>query len=158
MLGLLIFNSVWGQEVDDRVLFQIERSRDSNKIYYEANLDEKGKLCRDEPIRIYWIKHAEQGQKAPLTWIQSQLAYGLEFLAVDDDVAEFRFVSHKKRRLVLRCGGSGFAVYLPDKGMQLEKVFVQINGESFLFPTIPYVKVYGRDQATQEQIEETIRP
>lgn len=158
LVGLLILSPGRTQEAGDHVLFHIERSRDANKIYYEANLDVKGKLHPDKPINIYWIKHAEHGQKVSLSWIQSHLAYGLDYISRKDESVEFRFVSYKDRKLILKQTKTSYAVFVQsDQGLvKLEKVFVKLEGDSFLFPSIPYVKLSGTDPQTQQKVEETI--
>ncbi len=160
IIGLMIYYGVNAQVNHEVELFQIERSRDANKIYYEVNLDQDGTLNDKEPIMIYWIKHEEEGQKTPLTWIQTRLAYGLEYLEINKEAAEFRFVSYKDRKLFLRKVDNNYAVFVASEEGEviLQKVFVKLVGNSFFFPSIPYVDLYGSDPITHQQIKETIKP
>ena len=58
------------------LLFKIERSRDADEVYYEVNTLADGTLDTDNSIRIYRVKHTENGQTELLTKIQKSLAYG----------------------------------------------------------------------------------
>jgi hypothetical protein len=141
-------------------LFYIERNRDSNQIRYDLNLDARGDLVQDEPIIAYWIKNAEQGQREPLTWIQQKLAYGLRFVNVEKRKAEFQFVSYKNAKLYLLKEDDGYEVYLQMDTIRItiQRIFVQIEGGSFLVPTIPYVNVFGKDPSTHSDKLLTIEP
>jgi hypothetical protein len=160
ILLLAIVGPALGQEHSDHNLFWIERSKDANKIYYVVNVDESGSLDKEDPIDIYWIKHENHGEKEPLTWIQSRLAYGIRYLKVSEEEVEFQFVSYKKIKLLLKQTSDGYSVFmkLNNRLMELQKVFVQIDGGSFMFPKIPYVKLYGINPKTDKKIHDTIIP
>jgi hypothetical protein len=57
-------------------LFHIERSKNASIVQYDALLDSNGDLLAKEPVDGYWIRHAEQGEVATLTWVQKKFAYG----------------------------------------------------------------------------------
>lgn len=69
-----------GSEKDKNYLFKIERSRDADVVFYEANLMEDGSLNQENPIIIYWKKFTTNGKTEPLTKVQNSLSYGLKFL------------------------------------------------------------------------------
>jgi hypothetical protein len=75
---------------NDDILFQIVRSRDADKIYYQVNLDKEGNLIAGNPVEIFWLKQTQNNQKEPLTWIQNKYAYGLQFLEVDQQYASLQ--------------------------------------------------------------------
>ena len=141
--------------------FQIERSKDSNTIYYDINLEKDGTLNQEHPIKVYWIKYAEDGQKESLTWIQKHYAYGLKFTSITKTEAKFEFVSYGKRALIVKKNKHGkYVIYTKSKGKELElnKIFIKITGGTFWFPKIPEVKLYGKDALTHKEITETIKP
>lgn len=142
-------------------LFRIERSRDANTIFYEVRLNENGKLNMSNPIKIYWIKYTDKGQKEPLTWIQTKFAYGIKYLETDHEMAKFQFVSYRKRDFILKKDKAGqFKVYtqLNGKLVVVNKIFIQIDGGSFWFPEIPKVELYALDYLADKEFIETIRP
>ena len=66
-----------------------------------------GKLNTDEPVKAYWIRYAEKGQKEDLSYIQRKFAYGLTSKALNNGNYDIRFVSYKKFPLTLMKAGDG---------------------------------------------------
>lgn len=142
-------------------LFKIERSKDANEIFYDVNLDSKSNLDLDNPISIYWIKKTENGKIEPLTWIQKNYAYGIEFLNKSKDQAEFQFVSYNKRQFQIKKDNNGnFKVYtLSNKRTVIvNRIFIQIDGGTFWFPKISRVELHAQDIQTNEKSIEIINP
>jgi hypothetical protein len=97
----------------------------------------------------------------PLTIVQQKFAYGLKFLKLTPEKAEFQFVSYSKRTLTLRKNNTGnFAVFTEIEGRQveLERVFIQIDGGTFWFPKITRVEIHGKESIDNELVVEVIRP
>lgn len=142
-------------------LFKIERSKDTNEIFYDVNLDSKSNLDLNNPISIYWIKQTENRKIEPLTWIQKKYAYGIEFLNKSKDQAEFQFVSYNKRQFQIKKDSKGnFKVYtLSNKRTVIvNRIFIQIDGGTFWFPSISRVELHSQDIQTNEKSIEIINP
>jgi hypothetical protein len=162
---LLVFghipNAFGLEDSTSNSLFKIGRSKDANEIYYEVNTTPDGSLDRKEPINIYWIKYAENNVVQPLTIVQQKFAYGLKFLEVTPEKAEFQFVSYSKRTLSLRKNINGkYAVFTEVEGKQVEmdRVFIQIEGGTFWFPKITRVEIHAKNAEENETVVEVIRP
>ncbi len=162
ILSINIFSFAFEPEIgENNILFKISRSRDANEIHYEVKTTAQGALDLEEPITIYWIKYNKQGTVEPLTIIQQKFAYGLKFLDVTPEKADFQFVSYSKRTLSLRKTEEGdFAVFvsIDDKEVKLERVFIQIDGGTFWFPKISRVEVHAKKAEANELVVEVIRP
>ncbi len=103
LLTIQVGNLVVGIELGtSNTLFKIGRNKDANEIYYQVKTTDDGNLDLSEPIHIYWIKFTKNGIIKPLTWRQDNFAYGLKFLEVTPEKADFQFVSYSKRTLSLR--------------------------------------------------------
>lgn len=142
-------------------LFRIGRSKDANQIIYEINLDEKGDLDPDSPVRIYWIKYTKGGQVEPLSFIQRKLAYGIQFEHVSDKEAAFHFVSYRERTFwISRKKDNRYCVNTVSRNRKVvvRRIFVQIDGGTFMFPEISRVELHGEDPETGEMTLETIIP
>ncbi|WP_172805250.1 DUF4833 domain-containing protein [Aquiflexum balticum] len=163
---MLILNLVLWQIPDtipeaNQHLFFIERSKDSNVIYYDLNQDDLGKLDKDNPIQIYWIKNEKGGKKESLTWIQNKYAYGLKFLKKDAEEVVFQFAPYDKKVFVLKKDYSGVFRIFSDTSqeeMYLEKIFIQIDGGTFWFPKISYVSLQGKCPKIGKEKTEIIKP
>jgi len=142
-------------------LFKIERNKDANEIFYDVNLDSQNNLNLNNPISIYWIKQTENGKIEPLTWIQKNYAYGIEYLSKNKTQAEFQFVSYKKRQFQIKKDSKGnFKVYtLSNKRTVIvNRIFIQIDGGTFWFPKISRVELHAQDIQTNEKSIEIINP
>ncbi len=146
---------------DTYSLFKIERSRDTNQVLYDINLNSEGKIDIKNPIRIYWIKHTMGGIEENLTWVQRKFGYGLKFIRANDSQVIFRFVSHINRDFSLKKNNEGYyKVYASSNNdiIEVNKLFIQFDGGTFLSPKVTKVELHGIDQKTHDHIIEIINP
>lgn len=157
----LTLNASEFDDSDNCFLFKINRNRDANEIYYEAKTTPDGSLDINEPVNIYWIKYTNKGKTEPLTKIQQHFAYGLKFLEIAPDSAVFQFVSFSGKTLILRKKEFGnFAVYTVMEGVEveLERVFIHIDGGTFLLPKITRVEIHAKSPIQNQLVVEIIKP
>lgn len=142
-------------------LFKIGRSKDANEIYYAVRITPDGTLNLSDPIHIYWKKFTKNGAIEPLTRIQCIFAYGLNFLNRSPERADFQFVSYSRRTFSVRKTKNGrFKVFTTANGVEVEveRLFIQIDGGTFWFPKISRVELHARIPETGNPIVEIIRP
>lgn len=142
-------------------LFKIQRSKDKNQIFYDLNLTKEGLLDEKEPINIYWIRSNEPNKKSPLTWVQKHYAYGLTYISKNESQAKFHFVSYSKKELILKKNKEEkFSVFTEynNKWLELNRIFIQIDGGTFWFPKITRVELHSIDPITKKSIVEIINP
>lgn len=146
-------------------LFFIQRSSNANVIVYDAHLRGAGQFDPDEPVAVYWLRYAEQGQRKPLTWIQRTFAYGLTDADPQPDRSlKTHLVSYRKRPLYLSFDpvGRPMARLLINQRMaRLQRVFVQVNIDAQGRPksgSVKYVDLFGTDLQTGTPIHERINP
>jgi len=90
------------EENKGKILFKIERSRDSDEIWYTLNLNQNGSLNQDMPVKAFWVRKTE------------------------------------------------------NKEIEVERIFVEFDGGSFLAPSISEVKLTGIDLKKGGEISEII--
>lgn len=145
-------------------LFKIGRSRDANEILYDLNIDHTGRPDPLNPISIYWIKRTKNNTIEPLTGIQRRLAYGIKILDQQNSPEiewNFQFVSYSKRTFKPKqTSESTFKVFTLSSGkeIEVERIFVQIDGGSFRVPSISKVELHGVEPSTGVKVLETIQP
>jgi hypothetical protein len=104
-------------------LFKIERTRDADEVYYDANLLADGSLHLENPVNVYWVRHTGDGHHEPLTWMQKRYAYGINILERATDRVVFQFVSYSKMAFVLRRDRHGvFKVYVANTHDQYRRL------------------------------------
>ena len=147
--------------VNANSLFYVQRTSNFNTIVYDLNLGNDGKPDNEEPVKAYWIRYAEKGQKEDLSYVQRKFAYGLTSKPLDNGKFDIRFVSYKKFPLTLMKAVDGkyhiFAL-ISQKQIMLNRIFVKIEGGSFWLPKVTYVELKGTDQVTGKEIVERFKP
>ena len=142
-------------------LFYVQRTPNSNTIVYDLNVNKDGKLDNDQPIKTYWIRYAEKGQKEDLSYIQRKFAYGLTSKQLSNGNYDIRFVSYKKFPLTLMRAADGkYHIFasIAQKQVIVNRIFVKIEGGSFWLPNVMYVEVKGSDPLTGREIVERFKP
>lgn len=146
----------------DHQLFYIQRTPNINTIMYTLNLDEKGKMDEEYPVKAFWIRYAEDSTKQELSFIQRNYAYGLKYEKVNEDKYEMRFVSYKKYTFFLMRDPKDkkFKAYTEINGMLnvMKSIFIKIEGGTFWFPHVVYVELRAIDAATGKEIFTRFKP
>ncbi|MDX6189270.1 DUF4833 domain-containing protein [Flavobacterium sp. Fl-318] len=142
----------------DNMLFYIQRDPNTNTAIYAINYQENGKINKSDPIKAYWIRYAEKGDKKDFSYIQRKFAYGIESKTVNNEEFELQFVSYKKLPLTLKKIESDqkyhVFVSVNQKKIQVEKIFVRIEGGSFWLPNVKYAEVTGIEASSNKTITE----
>lgn len=142
-------------------LFYLQRDPNTNTIIYELNVNAKGEVNRTEPVLVYWLRYDDNGEKKDLSYIQRKFAYGIQTKEIGKDQYEIRFVSHKKIPMYLNYSKEDqkFHVYVTvnNKKIELDKIFVRIEGGSFWLPNVKYVELSGTNTATDTPVVERIK-
>ncbi len=139
-------------------LFYLQRDPNTNTVIYQLNVNQAGQVDEDEPIHIFWIRYAEQGQQQDLNFIQRKFAYGVKSKKIGPDKYELRFAAYSKRPFYLMKAGPdrAFHVYtaIANKQSVLDRIFLRIEGGTFWVPNVKYVELKGTNPATREPVVE----
>jgi len=145
-----------------KILFKIERSRDPDEIWYTVNLNQNGSLNQDMPVKAFWVRKNENYKIEPLTRIQKRFGYGIR--AVDSENSrnnewQFQLAAYKNQIFILkRSADFQYKVFTlsGSKEIEVERIFVEFDGGSFLAPNIAEVKLTGIDLKTGREFTEII--
>ena len=142
-------------------LFYLQRDPNTNTIICELNLDENGQVVENEPIKVYWKRYQEDGEKKELNFIQRKFAYGIQSEQIGKDQYKLNFVSYKKfpMYLVKSKVDNKYHVFVTanKKKMQLERIFVRIEGGTFWVPNVKYVELKGTNPVNNASVTERIK-
>ena len=144
---------------ESNMLFKIDRSRDPDVIMYDVNLNSLGELDKSNPINIYWIRNTEKGIIKPLTGIQKKFGYGLKFISISENMADFQFVSYFDRVFKLRkTDNNQFKVFTisHNKKVEVQRLYVQFEDKSSWIPNILNIELYGIDTDNGNPVYESI--
>jgi hypothetical protein len=149
---------------NDKILFYLQRTTNTNTIVYELNTEKDGSINKEEPIHAYWIRYMEDGRMAELNYIQRKFAYGLNHTLLDEakQIYKLNFVSYEKKdiKLAYSARDKRYHAYLQvgQKNIELNRIYVRVEGGSFWLPNVPYIEIQGRDAATGQYVKEKIKP
>lgn len=143
-----------------RLLFYIQRDKNTNTIAYEAVLDAHGKLAASDPVHVHWWRFAEDGQSEELSSIESRFAYGVKHRGTTEGRASMGFVATNKYGFTVTVLPNGQAIALmriDGKVARLRTIRVQANDHSW-WPKIRYVDIIGSDVTTGAPVTERYIP
>jgi len=139
-------------------LIYLQRTPNKNTIVCELNLAADGKLNADEPVHVFWIRYGEQGQRAELSFLQRNFAYGVKTRFLSKDRYELHFVSYKKLVMhLMKAADNKYHVFtaINQKEVILNRIFIKINpGGSFWSPNIEYIELAGIEPGTGSEVLE----
>jgi len=143
-------------------LFYLQRDPNTNTIICQLNVDKRGEINKNQPVNVFWMRYGDKGEKKELSYIQRKFAYGIISKDLGNGQFELRFTSHKKLPMYLSKSvlDKKYHVYatINNKKMELERIFLRIEGGSFWFPNVKYVEIKGHDAALpSKQITERIK-
>ncbi len=143
-------------------LFYLQRDPNTNTVIYQLNVDRTGRLNEDEPVNVFWIRYDEHGERKDLNFIQRKFAYGLTAEKLAADKYELKFAAYNKVRFYLLKSPAdrAFHVYTTIAGrqLQLERVYLRIEGGTFWVPNVKYIEFKGLSSATREPVTERVLP
>lgn len=128
-------------------LFHIERSKNANIVQYDANLNSQGMLRAKEPVLVYWIRLAENGEKRDLKWIERKLAYGFKTdYEKKTDTATLKLSADIERKIRVYAveGQYRAETRIDGRPSFIEKLYIE-SDESGLWPKVIYIDLYGED-------------
>ena len=141
-------------------LFYLQRDPNTNTVVYQLNVNEAGQLDEDEPINIFWLRYQEQGQRKPLNFIQRRFAYGFTSKKLAPNKYELKFAAYGKLPLYLMKSGSDntFHVFVTvaNTQIQLERVYLRIEGGTFWVPNVRYIELQGLNTATHAPVSKRL--
>lgn len=143
-------------------LFKIERSRDTNYLTYSLNVDDSGEIISSEPIQVFWKNLHDSDFLEPLTAIQQKYAYGIKILDYNrsEQKWSFQLVSYPDKTFkLIKTGNQSYRVTTTSGNQEIivSKIFIRFENNSFWFPSISSVMLYGQEILTSKMIAESIK-
>ncbi len=144
-----------------QTLFYIERSKNKNRVYYDANINLEGTINNEQPIDVYWINLEEEyGKRKELTYIQEKFAYGYRFTKINDRLFEIKLKAFQNRPMLLLFDSKGMAkiqMRIQKKQAHLHRVYIKAIDRG-IATKVEYVELYGIDIVTRAEIYEKLYP
>ena len=145
MLPMAAMNA-WADKPTQQPLFTIERSKNSNVVQYDAQVDDDGRLYRSKPVVAYWIRPEKEDRIKQLTWLQKTFAYGFKAkLNRDRTVVTLDLVADIGRPVNVSLVEDTYRASMCIDGVEsfIERMFIHSTG-SGASTQVEYIDLYGR--------------
>ncbi|QNK61221.1 DUF4833 domain-containing protein [Pedobacter sp. PAMC26386] len=140
----------------ENLLFFVQRNPDANTVIYELNLNEDGTLCTQAPVKVSWIKYAEDGKREELTSVERKYVYGVHSQNLGNDEYEIHLMAYTKLPLYLKRSETDnkYKIYIKDEGIPylLKRVFIKLDKYSIWSPKVQYIDLVAVDTANGREI------
>jgi len=139
-------------------LFRIERNKNANIVVYDAMVDTAGNLVEKDPVDVYWLKLAEDGERKGLKGIEKRMAYGFKEKEREGNVLIIEMVADIGRLITIEPKEGEYRALIRINGRQavLEKVF--IFADDGFIPSVEYIELFGTDSETGEEAYQKFLP
>ena len=136
------------------LLFYIQRSKNTNTVIYESNINSDGLLDLNEPIKISWIsfENPDQTNKKELNYIQEKLAYGYKFEVISPELIRVRFVAYDNIEIFMARVGKRFRVFMSSGTDRTQIDMIYIYAEDLgVFPLVKFAEFFGKNAVTGDK-------
>ena len=137
-------------------LFMIERSTNANAVHYDARVT-GGSLHPQQPVVVYWVMRAREGQREDLNPIEKSRVYGFTIQKVaQGDVWRMFLAAQKGReiRVALVGGVPRAQTRISGQDAYLQKIYISTGRLNIMH--VNYIDLFGADVATGESRWERI--
>lgn len=149
-----------GAEPDHDALFHIERNKNANIVQYDARIGTNGMLHEKEPVAVYWVRLAEQGQVRKLSWSQRKFAYGFKVkLDNNKNTATMDMALNIGRTIMVKREDEDYRAVIQINGVTsyLEKMFIHASGKG-ISTRLNYIELHGNAVTNGDKQYERIPP
>lgn len=150
-----------GTRKNNQPLFYIERSKNKNRVYYDANINFDGTINSKKPIDVYWINLEENyGKRGELSFIQEKFAYGYIAEKVTENNYKIKLKAFDKRIINLFIDNKGKAkahIIINGQNAILNRLYIKANDKG-LNTSVEYIEIFGTDTNNKKEIYEKIIP
>ena len=146
-------------DVTAQRLFHLERNKNANIVVYDVRVLPDGNLTEKDPVIVYWLKLAEDGERKGLKRIEKRMAYGFKVEARDDNRLTLEMKADIGRNIVVDAVEGTYRAFIEIDGHEalLDKIFVFAD-EGGMLPTVEYIELFGVDVETGAEVYEKFLP
>ncbi len=140
-------------------LFHIERNKNANIVVYDARVLPDGKLTKKDPVEVYWLKLAEDGERKKLKRIEKKMAYGFKVRDQQDAQLRLEMKADIGRDIFVAAVQDTFRALIDIDGRRavLNRIYIFAK-EGGILPTVEYIEMFGVDLENGEERYEKYLP
>ena len=140
----------------DNLLFFVQKNPGANTVIYELNFNEDGTICTQAPVKVSWIKYAEDGKREELSNVEKKYVYGVKSQDLGNDEYEIHLMACTRLPLYLKRSQTynKYKIYIKDEDTHylLKRAFIKLDRCSFWFPKVQYIDLVAVDTVNGREI------
>jgi hypothetical protein len=169
VVGAVTFFLIFGIIADELIaqstqkLFMLGRSKNSNKVCYEARITSGGLLDPEEPVHAFWIdcaKDASGRTFEELSLLEKNMVYGCKVnKRIGGKYLEMTIVSYPERpiRILIQNGKATAQTIINGCASYIDSIFIR-SSETRMFPKVTSIELFGRALKGNARLQEMIKP
>ncbi len=148
---------------DENLVFYLQRSDNINTIVYAVNRLADGTVDAKDPVLVYWRWYEEGGEKRELTFLQRNLAFGVQLTPSQDRPGDYvaRLNAYPNIPVLVHHSEDGQVralMTIAGKPAQLICVYVQWRQPIIVIPQVLYIDFFGRTLDGGEKVVGRLTP
>ncbi len=148
---------------DDNLVFYLQLSDKTDTVVYAVNRQADGTVNTRNPVQVYWRVYDQGGVKRDLTFLQRNLAFGVQIAPLKDHPGDYvaRLNAYPNIPVLVNetTDGSVRALMtIAGKPAQLVCVYVERRIQLGIVPQVLYIDFFGRTLDTGEKIVGRLKP
>ena len=142
-------NPRYPEPQDKGLVFYLQRSGNGNTVVYTANQRADGSIDPSNPVNIFWRWYNRGGYKGKLSFIERNLAFGVQLTPLKDHPGDYtaRLNAYPRLPVLVEPTNDGkvrAVMTIDGKPSQLVCIFVGWKQQLGIIPQVLYVDFYGR--------------
>ncbi len=148
---------------DQNLVFYLQRSDNTNTIVYAVNRRADGTIDAGDPVLVYWRWYEEGGEKRELTFLQRNLAFGVQLAPSKDHPGDYVASLNAYPNIPVlidhaRDGTARALMTIAGKPAQLVCVYVTWRQPIIIIPQVLYIDFFGRTLDDGKKVVERLQP
>ena len=158
LLLTLQAGGVFADDLTAQRLFHIERNHNANIVVYDALVLPSGDLPEKDPVEVYWVRLAEEGQRKKLKGIEKKLAYGFKVESREGNRLMLDMVADVGRTVEVGLHDDVYRAFMTIDGHRALLDRIYIFAEGSFKPKVKYLELFGVDVETGGDLYEKLEP
>jgi len=148
---------------DEDLVFYLQLSDKTDTVVYVVNRRADGTVDPSDPVHVYWRWYEGAGQRRELTFLQRNLAFGVQLTPSKDHPGDYvaRLNAYPNIPVVVNETADGSVrafMTIASKPAQLICVYVERRQQFGFLPQVLYIDFFGRTVDGGEKVVGRLKP
>ncbi len=137
-------------------LFYIQRNKNANTVFYDANFKSFHQLDLHEPIDVYYIHYASDGMRSELSILERNVAYGYHSEPIAPNHFRIQLKAFPDRILELKLEEGQPCLYTLIANQKAVLTHIYVFARPPLYTSVVYVDIWGISLMNGKELYERV--